>query len=227
MRITSSGEIPIVKADFNDEPIVISLGKSSRIIEVHLQDTEASQVRPELTMDSMKLMIQPLLLNPGDAISILVVTTGGEPNITTDARITGVPAILNTSTVLSKKEAPYRAVVKWIFVVAVFFYTIGFTGIAAKGYYGAPSRQSVLYLPKRSFTIVLVVLMYIALMGFLSFTFLMPQDWRIPLIIAFGSGTTIAIQLLWFKDSRWVVYKEVTSEAAIAKLAEAYERPRK
>src|SRR5690606_27716972 len=118
---------------------------------VHLEDVKNRLIRVELQADSSLLMIEPTLLNPSDAFSIYVVTSGGEPTASVSARITGVSEIKSSS---KKRVASRCEVAKWLFVFIAFCLSTVLFSITDKGvYHGHPLKQSIVFLPKRSFSL--------------------------------------------------------------------------
>lgn len=223
LHISSSGELPIEPKDFNGQPIVIDLGNDCRIVEAQLDDSDVRLIRPVIRTDSSKLMIYPTLLNPSDEFSIHLVTTGGEPKISVRARITGVSEIGSRS---KMKTAPRTNLAKWLIACIAFSLSTVFFSITAKGvYHGSPVKQSVVFMPKRSFTVWLMALLGTAVAAILIGSYFILTDWFFPVMIAVNLGLMVSMTTLLFNGSRWVVYKEVTDLEEREKLSILYLGP--
>lgn len=220
LHFSCAGEIPIEASEFNGQPIVVELGSDCNIIEVHLENSEGQKVHPILNSDTSSLTIEPLLLNPGDAFSIYLVTTGGAPRLNVSGRITGVSEIGSTSTL---KTPPRPEIAKWLMVVIAFCASTFFFSITAKGvYHGNPIKQSVVFLPKRSFSIWLLALSALPVFGILVATHFISRELFLPIMVATQVGMMTSMLTLMFNGSRWVVYKEVADEEERFRLSSSY-----
>ncbi len=91
--LKNSGNTPILAADF-DKPIEFELHGENRILSAVLQKRNPSSLEPILTVGDWTIEVQPLLLNPGDYLTIRVLFTGSTPSLQIRARIAGIPELV-------------------------------------------------------------------------------------------------------------------------------------
>lgn len=87
VRNTGSG--PISRRDF-DGPLTISLAHA-RIVSARVGETIPSNLPVSIqTPDSARVLVSPLLLNPGDQLAISIIAAGNVPNVSVSGRVLGV-----------------------------------------------------------------------------------------------------------------------------------------
>jgi hypothetical protein len=97
IKIFNSGNSPITPSDY-ETPIGFNLGSEGNILEVSILNVQPSNIQPKMTYSNNRLLIDPLLLNPKDSITIKVLLDKIAGNISADARISGVKSIDRYST---------------------------------------------------------------------------------------------------------------------------------
>lgn len=98
--VVSSGGKPIASADF-ESPLEIQVGSSTTVRSVVVASREPASIQAAVVITDRGFQIKPLLLNPGDAIRLSVLTDGSAPEFAPQARIAGVkdvPLIKGQST---------------------------------------------------------------------------------------------------------------------------------
>lgn len=90
--IKNSGNTPIIESDFVHPPSVRA-SKGTEFISAEITKHLPSNLQPTLTLYSDQLEVRPLLLNPGDYISIQALASGQYPWATPDFRIIGTSKI--------------------------------------------------------------------------------------------------------------------------------------
>ena len=89
LELSNSGSRPIVTSDF-EGPIRISTESPSKLVKVRPTSSTPLSLEPALSLAEGTVLLQPLLLNPGDTIRITAVATGAKPAFTARARAAGV-----------------------------------------------------------------------------------------------------------------------------------------
>lgn len=220
LNFKSTGALPIEAKDFNELPLAVEIGAGSYILEAYLDTSSETRVRPAIASDSTRILIDPLLLNPEDAFSINVVTTGSEPHVIVKARITGVSEIESHERL---KTAPRLSFAKWLVVWLTYVISTLIFSLTSKGlYHGHERKQSVVFLPNRAYTMWLFTLVGAGLVSLLTLIYFISIEWFFPVMVASQLGMITSMLTLMFHGSRWVVYEEVEDEEERRRLSSAY-----
>jgi hypothetical protein len=89
IEVENTGKRPIAAADF-EGPIEIRVASGQTIARARVTESIPGDLEAKLVTEREKLLIHPLLLNPGDRLIIGVITSGSPPKYSTRARIAGV-----------------------------------------------------------------------------------------------------------------------------------------
>lgn len=92
LELENNGTRPIPAADF-EAPIEISVQSTSNLLRVEATAVKPHDIRPIISSNATNLILQPLLLNPRDTVSLSVLTEGEAPRFNVRSRIAGVPGI--------------------------------------------------------------------------------------------------------------------------------------
>jgi hypothetical protein len=92
LAISNAGAKPIQSSDF-EGPIKIVVTKPARILRSQVVSHEPQSLEPLISTNERMIAIEPMLLNPGDRISVEILTTGGKPEFASRGRIAGVPDV--------------------------------------------------------------------------------------------------------------------------------------
>jgi hypothetical protein len=92
IRVKNAGNSPIKSSDF-ESPIEIQFADNVKIYECSILDSEPRNLKTSSTFINSRVSIAPALFNPGDYITIGILTseTNGEPQLS--ARIIGIKEI--------------------------------------------------------------------------------------------------------------------------------------
>lgn len=102
IAVRNSGAKPLQASDF-DGPIRITVAKPAKLLRFQMVRREPQSLEPEVFTNERMLTIEPMLLNPGDLMSLEILTTGGKPQFASRGRIAGVPDVKNEE---SRSESP-------------------------------------------------------------------------------------------------------------------------
>lgn len=78
LKIESIGTEPILLADYT-EPIVVSFPKQAEIIESVIVDSEPRNINAQVTLENNSVIIEPVLLNPGDRFVVKLIVANIPP----------------------------------------------------------------------------------------------------------------------------------------------------
>lgn len=92
IEITNNGFKPIPTSNF-ESPIEIEVTANSKLIRASVLYSSPQDLQPKMRQIGQVVSISPLLLNPGDSITLLFITSGQRPIISGRARIAGVQKI--------------------------------------------------------------------------------------------------------------------------------------
>ncbi len=115
IEISNSGSKPILATDIEGN-IDLEVVGESRLVQAQVIEKRPRSLAPTLTTAGQTASVQPLLLNPGDKITVAILTENGKPTLLPRARIAGIPDIESIENSV-KRESPLRSLV--IFFAAV------------------------------------------------------------------------------------------------------------
>ncbi len=92
VRIINSGNEPIVKSDY-ETPINLNFSDNSEVLETDVINVSPESMKVEVNSTKESASIQPLLLNPGDSITIKTLLTNFDGAVKVSCRIAGVKEI--------------------------------------------------------------------------------------------------------------------------------------
>lgn len=92
IELSNNGDKPIPSADF-EAPLEILVTDGALVWRAEVTETRPKDIEVDLSLDPVVIEIKPLLINPNDAITLSVLTSGRKPVFTTRARIAGVSIV--------------------------------------------------------------------------------------------------------------------------------------
>ncbi|XAI95636.1 hypothetical protein [Microcystis phage Mae-JY22] len=92
IMVSNNGDEAIRAAEF-ETPLVLKLNGPARLVRADVSTTEPDNVRINVTRQDDQAVIAPTLLNPGDTIRLSLLTGGGVPKFSPDARIAGISRV--------------------------------------------------------------------------------------------------------------------------------------
>lgn len=118
IQITNDGKKPIPATDF-EGALEVRVGDGSQIIRTEVTSTSPRDIQAKLTSSPQVVQFQPLLLNPEDALTFSVLTSGKHPVFQPRARIAGIATVkLSDSTA---KIPPMRIAVTSLIAAVLLF----------------------------------------------------------------------------------------------------------
>lgn len=109
LEITNDGSRPIQATDYEDS-INITTNEGTKLLRAQLTDVKPKDLQPKLSTDNGRLQISPLLLNSGDSMTFVVVTSGGKPNFNVHARIAGIQSVTLEDRSKQRSSTTIRAI---------------------------------------------------------------------------------------------------------------------
>lgn len=92
LELTNTGSKPILAADF-EGPLKIVVAKPSVVVKAQLESATPTSLEPRVDLVESIVIVQPLLLNPGDVIRLTTVTADARPEYSVRGRIAGVQEV--------------------------------------------------------------------------------------------------------------------------------------
>lgn len=93
IELKSTGNRPIQSSDF-EAPIEVFAKAPVALLKAQVTRVEPVDLEPLLTVGSDKVVVSPLLLNPGDQIQVTILTSGSTPEFGARSRIAGVSSLV-------------------------------------------------------------------------------------------------------------------------------------
>lgn len=88
LELSNSGGKPVLAGDFESK-IEISAGRAV-VAAVNLEEVDPADLKPVVSVVQQRAVVEPLLLNPGDKVRLLVLTEGAAPDFDANARVVGI-----------------------------------------------------------------------------------------------------------------------------------------
>ena len=107
-KIENTGRTPILAKDF-ENALEISTNKNKSIIRVEISDKSPQNLRPNIHKENELILVDPLLLNSNDSITLSILSANGIPKFNFSARIAGIQSI--NTIIKSQNKSPS---VTWI-----------------------------------------------------------------------------------------------------------------
>lgn len=92
LKLWNSGNQPLLASEY-ERPVSFCLGKDARVLSADITNREPSAVAVNIGTRENHLVMEPTLLNPGDAITFKLLVRDVGADISPDARIVGVKSI--------------------------------------------------------------------------------------------------------------------------------------
>ncbi len=92
LALKNSGNRPILASDFQS-PFAMRFGEAERPLSVEVSKQFPADLDASVQLQDEQVLVQPLLLNPGDYLVFKVLTTGESNELSKKARIVGVSKV--------------------------------------------------------------------------------------------------------------------------------------
>lgn len=112
IKLINTGNTPIYSSEFVG-PVSLKLETGSRFVASRVVETQPKNLNPRISTSDASVMIEPLLLNPNDAISLQVLVGGNINSLNVNARVGGIKELTDLS--INKAKTAKRF--SWILVV--------------------------------------------------------------------------------------------------------------
>jgi hypothetical protein len=93
LKIVNLGNLPIASADF-EQPLSIRFGTTAKILSSEILNSAPEELHPNISLLNDELVLEPLLLNPNDHITIKCLVSEHDGKVHVSGRIIGVPKIV-------------------------------------------------------------------------------------------------------------------------------------
>ena len=108
LHIQNTGTKPVSSSEF-ESPIEIKSESKSKIVRAEFADASPIDLQPVITVVKNRILVDPLLLNPGDSLKLNVVTSEDRPAFIARSRVAGISQIP-----VSEKKIKDVASVSWL-----------------------------------------------------------------------------------------------------------------
>jgi hypothetical protein len=101
-RVENSGNVPVEPDDFN-QPIIFDLGKGASALTVDVTGIMPADLHGQVVLNGQEVELRPLLLNPGDGLTLKVIARDFAGKVTCHYRIVGI-SHMDDGTVQKQRE---------------------------------------------------------------------------------------------------------------------------
>lgn len=113
LRVANIGNEAIGAGDF-EEPFSVALGEGAHVLsEPTVVRAEPNDLQPRASISGNKLIIAPLLLNPGDSFQISTLVSGLKEGDRLRARISGVRTLTAETTNVTERQEVRQMRLAW------------------------------------------------------------------------------------------------------------------
>jgi hypothetical protein len=126
-----SGNVEIKPEDF-EHPFSVELGPSAQVLSTEVAQVSPPDLAPKLNITEGHLIIEPLLLNPGDAFDITALVSDMQDDDHLHGRVAGVSSFGSLATSVTSSRWTYVFLVAIVAVGTVAGVAVGF---ATAGYF--------------------------------------------------------------------------------------------
>lgn len=116
IEFSNSGNVPIERGDF-DIPVTVEFEPPARIISVVIESEEPEGIGASLSAQESSVILSPVLLNPGDKVTLKFILSSDTKKFGVAGRVVGVKAI---------REATSSNLYPWLGLAGLLLIAIGF-----------------------------------------------------------------------------------------------------
>lgn len=92
VTLVNNGKKPLPAVDF-EAPLELRVLDNSSIVRAEVTSTQPKDIEAKITWNKQALQFVPILLNPGETITISLLSEGERPTFSTRARVVGVSSV--------------------------------------------------------------------------------------------------------------------------------------
>ena len=92
IKISNTGNVPITSSDY-ERPISIYFGKKAHILSGEISESDPQTIDAKIEVRDQSILIEPVLLNSGDSITIKALVSNYYGKLYVDGRIIGIKNI--------------------------------------------------------------------------------------------------------------------------------------
>jgi hypothetical protein len=107
IKVINSGNVPVIAKDF-ERPFSLIFGEEAQVLTAEVVKTVPDVLRPSIKFEARKVVLDPILLNGGDSITLKLLVSRLSCGFSVDARIVGVREI---------KELGGKRIRPWIGII--------------------------------------------------------------------------------------------------------------
>lgn len=102
-RVENTGNVPVTANDF-ERPISFHLGDSATVLAVDVSSKSPLELPEEVTLRGGEVRLMPLLLNPGDGLTLKILVGNLRDEVQCQYRIIGISRMVDVSARAKRKE---------------------------------------------------------------------------------------------------------------------------
>lgn len=123
LKLWNSGNQPILATDY-ERPISFGTGEASRLLTADVTEAEPLGLQVDYEISGNKLVLKPMLLNPGDSVTLKLLVRDAGARLVPDSRIVGVKSLHRLGD--GSKLFPALTTVGMLLIAVGFYLFIGY-----------------------------------------------------------------------------------------------------
>jgi hypothetical protein len=106
LKIANLGNLPITRTDF-EQTLSIRFGPAAKILSHEIVESAPRDLSPKISLQSNELILEPLLLNPNDHVTVKCLVSEHDGEVTVSGRIIGVARIIQAKEPLINRSGSF------------------------------------------------------------------------------------------------------------------------
>jgi hypothetical protein len=131
ITITNDGSKPIPTASF-EAPLEFYVRGDVKVVRAKISKSEPPEISARIVSEEKSFRLEPLLLNQGDALKVVVITAGGPPDFKVKGRVNSIRKLELTDAIETQPGTAAKISSLSLFVLGALLYPLVAVGLARR-----------------------------------------------------------------------------------------------
>lgn len=131
IAITNDGSKPIPTASF-EAPLEVVVNSGAKMVRAKISQTDPPELTAKVVTNENGFRLEPLLLNQGDTLKVVVITSTAAPTFTVKGRINSIRRLELTDATEKSPGVGFKIRQAILFLLAAFIYPTAMTALARR-----------------------------------------------------------------------------------------------